>query len=214
MSSTCDRRRVVLRLVALVTIATGLVAGRSPEAGAHARISHVSPADGAVVEALPDSVSITFVAKPATVEGDPVMVYDPTGRRVDDGDARVGDDGQVLSVGLDGATGHLAGRYEILYRVASADTHVLTGRFGFTVTEAAAADEPVFVADAAPVERGRHLRGAGPTDLRPEILAVGVAAALAVTARRRTRRALPRPQPAGTPPFHPTRRVDGTQPDG
>ncbi len=214
MSSTCDRRRVVLRLVALATIVTSLVAGRSPEAGAHARISHVSPADGAVVEVLPDSVSITFVAKPATVEGDPVMVYDPMGRRVDDGDPQVGDDGQVLSVGLDGSPGHPAGRYEILYRVASADTHVLTGRFGFTVTEAAAADEPVFVADAAPVERRRHLRGAGPTDLRPEILATGVAAALAVTARRRTRRALPRSQAAVAPPLRPTGRGDGTQRDG
>lgn len=214
MSSTCDRRRVVIRLVALVTIATALMAGRSPEADAHARISHVSPADGAVVEALPDSVSITFVAKPATVEGDPVMVYDPTGRRVDDGDARIADDGQVLAVGLDGSAGHLAGRYEILYRVASADTHVLTGRVGFTVSEAADADEPAFVADAAPVERPRHLRGAGPADLRPEVLAVGVAAALAVTARRRTRRALARSRPAGTPPLYLTRRVDGIQPDG
>jgi methionine-rich copper-binding protein CopC len=213
MSSTCDHRRVVLRLVALAAIVTSIVAARSPEAGAHARVSQVTPAADAVVEALPDSVSITFVAKPATVEGDPVMVYDPMGRRIDDGEVRVADDGQVLSVGLDGSSGHLAGRYEVLYRVASADTHVLTGRFGFTVSEAAAADEPVFVTDAAPVERRRRLRGAGPADMRPEIVAMGTAAALAVTARRRTRRALARSQPAG-PPLRPTWRVDGTQRHG
>jgi len=214
MSSTHDRRRVVLRLVALATIVTSLVATRLPEAGAHARVSQVVPADGAVVDTLPGTVSITLVAKPATVEGDPVMVYDPVGRRIDDGEVRVTDDGRILSVGLDASPGHLAGRYEILYRVASADTHVIAGRFGFTVSETATADDVVVISGAAPVERRRHLRGAGPADMRPEIAALGVATVVALAVRRRSRRAQPRSQPAATPRLRPTGVVDGRWPDG
>src|SRR5690606_1963661 len=110
--------------------------------------------------------------------------------------------------------GHLAGRYEILYRVASADTHVIAGRFGFTVSETATADDVVVISGAAPVERRRHLRGAGPADMRPEIAALGVATVVALAVRRRSRRAQPRSQPAATPRLRPTGVVDGRWPDG
>lgn len=188
MRSSSDRRRgrwARATVAAVVTIVGGLVTGgglaaaRPSVAAAHTRITGTAPADASVVEAPPARVTVRLAAKPGTIEGDPLQVYDPAGRRVDLGDVRVDDAGDALSVGVAGGG---RGRYDVLYRIVSADSHVIAGSFGFTV--GAPGDR---VAAAVPVHRRLH-RG-GPADLRPQLLTAAVTGAvLAVGARRRVRR--------------------------
>jgi copper transport protein len=110
---------------------TGPGAGATVDGVAHARITGSEPADGAVVEQAPHEVALGVDAKPATVEGDPLQVYGPDGYRVDDGRISVGDEGRRIAVGLDPTRDRPAGRYEIVYRIVSADTHLIAGRLQF-----------------------------------------------------------------------------------
>jgi copper resistance protein C len=208
MTPTSPVLRVVVRLVAAVALLPGLGLALSAPAGAHAVVVGTAPADKTRVEHLPDRISIYLNAKPATVEGDPVSVYDPGGARIDDGDVRVEEDGQVLSVGVLQPGGPpVMGDYEVVYRIVSADSHLIAGRFGFHVhpheAEAAPAPAPAPTdpaapavdpaiataqAPAAPPDPGEPwLRRAGPLDVRPELaLGLVMAVAGAVAARRLT----------------------------
>ncbi|HZM31337.1 MAG TPA: copper resistance CopC family protein [Acidimicrobiales bacterium] len=189
MTPTSPVLRVVVRLAAAAALLPGLGLALSAPAGAHAVVVGTVPADKTRVEHLPDRITIYLNAKPATVEGDPVSIYDPGGTRIDDGDVRVEEDGQVLSVGVMQPGGPaVMGDYEVVYRIVSADSHLIVGRFGFHVHphEAEAAPAPAAPA-ASPDQRKHWLRRAGPLDVRPE-LALGLVMAVggAVAARRRT----------------------------
>jgi methionine-rich copper-binding protein CopC len=206
MTPTSPVLRVVVRLVAAVALLPGLALALAAPAGAHAVVVGTAPADKTRVEHLPDRIVIYLNAKPATVEGDPVSVYDPGGTRIDDGDVRVEEDGQVLSVGvLQPGGSPVMGDYEVVYRIVSADSHLIAGRFGFHVhphePEAAAGPSPAGPAPAAgdlaiataqtpaasPKEGEHWLRPAGPLDVRPELaLGLVMAVAGAVGARRLT----------------------------
>jgi methionine-rich copper-binding protein CopC len=193
MTPTSPVLRVVVRLVAAVALLPGLALSLAAPAGAHAVVVGTAPADKTRVEHLPDRISIYLNAKAATLEGDPVSVYDPGGVRIDDGDVRVEEGGQVLSVGVLQPGGPpVMGDYEVVYRIVSADSHLIAGRFGFHVhphePEAAAAPSPAGPGPAASPKEGEHwLRRAGPLDVRPE-LALGLVTAVAgaVAARRLT----------------------------
>lgn len=208
MTPTSPALRAVVRLAVAATLLLGLGLAHASQAGAHAVVVGTAPADATRVEALPDRISIFLNAKPATVEGDPVSVFDPTGARIDDGDVRVEEAGRVLSVGvLHQAEPPVMGDYEVVYRIVSADSHLVTGSFGFHVhpheAEGAPAPAPADPAAAppaaggpalatspapaggAPAEAEHWLRRAGPLDVRPE-LALGLVAVVvgAVAARR------------------------------
>jgi copper resistance protein C len=102
--------------------------------GAHARVTGTFPADGAVVEAPPARVTVFLAAKPATIEGDPIRVYGPTGARIDDGHFSVSviDHGDTaLSVGLPAEATRSAGDYHVAFRVISRDSHLVAGRISF-----------------------------------------------------------------------------------
>jgi copper resistance protein C len=108
--------------------------GATGAVGAHARVTGTFPADGAVVEAPPARVTVFLAAKPATIEGDPVRVYGPTGARIDDGRFSVSviDHGDTaLSVGLPAEATRSAGDYHVAFRVISRDSHLIAGRFDF-----------------------------------------------------------------------------------
>jgi methionine-rich copper-binding protein CopC len=108
--------------------------GATGAVGAHARVTGTFPADGAVVEAPPARVTVFLAAKPATIEGDPVRVYGPTGARIDDGRFSVSviDHGDTaLSVGLPLEGTRSAGDYHVAFRVISRDSHLIAGRFSF-----------------------------------------------------------------------------------
>jgi methionine-rich copper-binding protein CopC len=207
-----------IAVAALLTMA--VAAGRATPAAAHARVTGSAPAAGAVMTTPPTEVSLVLDAKPATVEGDPLQVFAPDGRRVDTGGATVSDDARTLTVPLDPGLALPAGEYQLLYRVVSADTHVIAGRLTFSAEHAAPAmattatasairpartpraDQPPSgqAADAPRLAPGR------PDDPRPRAVA-GVAAGLAVLGigwrllRRRSRRRFeadlaPPPMPA------------------
>jgi methionine-rich copper-binding protein CopC len=110
----------------------GLAAFAGQPAGAHARLVGSAPEDGSTVEVAPREVTIDLDAKPATVEGDPLQVYAPDGRRVDAGDARVERRGRTLTVGVDHDLSLPSGDYQIAYRVVSTDSHVIAGRLSFS----------------------------------------------------------------------------------
>jgi copper transport protein len=216
MTPTSPLLRVVVRLVAAAALLLGLGLATSPPAGAHAVVVGTVPADKTRVEALPDRISIYMNAKPATIEGDPVSVFDPNGARIDNGDVRVEEDGQVLSVGVVHASEHpVMGDYEVVYRIISADSHIVAGTFGFHVhpheepaaaapapsdttspagvpveaaIAAATAPEADATAAAGAVESEHWLRRSGPLDVRPElVLGVVVAVLAAIAARRMSR---------------------------
>jgi copper transport protein len=97
----------------------------------HAQLQSTAPARGAVVAHQPKIVSFTFGE---SVGGTPgaVRVYDSAGKRVDDGSAfHPGGDGPTLGVAL--KPGVPNGTYTATYRVVSADTHVVTGGFVFSI---------------------------------------------------------------------------------
>ena len=115
-----------------------------------------SPAAGEAVDQAPDEVGLVLTAKPATVEGDPLMVYGPDGRRVDTGPTHLSADRQTLTVALDTAHDLPAGDYQLAYRVISSDTHVIFGRVTFTALGARRRRRrrrPVPAAGPAPVRR-------------------------------------------------------------
>jgi methionine-rich copper-binding protein CopC len=97
---------------------------------AHAFLDHAVPAVGSAVHAPPSQVRLWF-----TLELEPafstVQVSDATGKRVDQGDARVdGTDATLLIVSVPALA---PGRYRVTWRVLSVDTHATAGDFSFNV---------------------------------------------------------------------------------
>jgi hypothetical protein len=113
-------------LLALALIAIGC------EVAAHARVKRANPAVGGVVSAAaaPSELQVWFTEKlePAlsTIE-----VVDQVGTRMDRGDARIDpDDHTELRVTLLPLP---PGRYRVIWRVVSIDTHFRSGSFPFRV---------------------------------------------------------------------------------
>jgi copper resistance protein C len=107
----------------LLTVASG-------HAGAHAFLDHAAPAVGSTVHGTPSEVSLWF-----TQELEPafstVKVVDGNGKQVDKQDKRVDRANRtVLQVSVPRLP---AGRYRVVWRVLSIDTHVTEGDFVFDV---------------------------------------------------------------------------------
>jgi copper transport protein len=118
--------------VVLVVFAVALFAPAA--ASAHARLEGTSPAQGAVVKQEPSAVVFTF---DEPVEGNfgAVRVYDARGDRVDLGDAfHPNDDGPKLGVHL--KPGLPDGSYTATYRVVSADGHIVSSGYVFSIGKA------------------------------------------------------------------------------
>jgi methionine-rich copper-binding protein CopC len=99
-------------------------------AAAHAFLDHARPAVGAVVAAAPDSVQLWFT-EPLEPAFSTVQVVGPSGERVDQGKPSVGgDDSTELRIGVRALA---PGRYKVIWRVLSVDSHVTNGDFSFTV---------------------------------------------------------------------------------
>ena len=124
-------RRVVA--TAGVLLALGGVGGAvvAPEASAHAVFEGSTPAASSTVAELPERLVVRVGKKSLTLEADPLRVFDPTGARIDMGDARVDDDGSAISVGL--RRSQLTGVFHIYYDIISADTHRLADHLEFSV---------------------------------------------------------------------------------
>jgi methionine-rich copper-binding protein CopC len=102
----------------------------SSEAGAHAFLDHAVPAVGSVIHGSPSQVSLWF-----TQELEPafstVKVLDRNGRQVDKQDKHVDRaNAGLLQVSVPQLP---AGRYRVVWRALSVDTHVTEGDFVFDV---------------------------------------------------------------------------------
>ena len=120
----------VLTAVLAATVVT-LIATAVP-ASAHDVLRSTNPADGAVVDRLPDRVVLTF-DEPALAIGTDVVVTGPAGP-VSDGQPQLVD-AEVRQPVRAGP----AGRYTVLWRVTSADGHPVSGTFAFTTQQGSAA---------------------------------------------------------------------------
>lgn len=149
----------VLRAAAVTLLAAlALLLGTAP-AFAHSRLISTDPVDGASLDSGPQQVSLTF-NESLTPGFNTVTVVGPDGLRYEAGDVVL--EGPTVSTGV--APLGPAGRYEIGYRVISADGHPVTGSVAFTLTTPgtgtgvappATADGPAAAADAAPALPGQ-----------------------------------------------------------
>ena len=148
----------VLRIVAATVLAAlAMLLGAAP-AFAHSRLISTDPTDGASLAAGPQRVSLTF-NESLTPGFNTLTVVGPDGLRYETGEVAL--DGPTVSIGV--APLGPAGRYEIGYRVISADGHPVTGNVAFTLTVAgtgtgvappATANNPAASGDAAPALPG------------------------------------------------------------
>jgi copper resistance protein C len=111
-------------------LAGGAAVAWAAAAHAHAFLDHARPPVGGTVGAPPAAVQLWFTERlePAFST---LQVLAPSGERVDQGGAQVGPDGTRLSVALKPLP---PGRYKVVWRVVSVDTHVTNGEFSFEVT--------------------------------------------------------------------------------
>ncbi|HWH19177.1 MAG TPA: copper resistance CopC family protein, partial [Solirubrobacterales bacterium] len=100
-------------------------------AGAHARLEGTSPPQGAVVKQEPTAVIFEF---DEPVEGNfgAVRVYDAAGERVDEGDA-FHPNGEGPKLGVHLKPGLPDGSYTATYRVVSADGHIVSSGYVFSI---------------------------------------------------------------------------------
>ena len=100
-------------------------------ASAHARLEGTSPPQGAVVKQEPSAVIFEF---DEPVEGNfgAVRVYDAAGERVDEGDA-FHPDGEGPRLGVHLKPGLPDGSYTATYRVVSADGHIVSSGYVFSI---------------------------------------------------------------------------------
>jgi copper transport protein len=128
-------RRRLLCLVAGALAGAALIA--PAQASAHATLEGTSPARGAVVPSQPGAVIFRF---DEPVEGNfgAVRVFDASGAEVDQSDAfHPNGDGPRLGVHLKSDLPD--GSYTATYRVVSADGHIVSGGFVFSIGKPGAA---------------------------------------------------------------------------
>jgi copper resistance protein C len=115
------------RLAALALV--GLTFGLALPASAHAQLLIANPPVGSSVSALPSRVSLTFDDNLINLGGssNQIQVIDPKGNHVEVGVSAV--NGPTLSVPLKPET--IVGKYEVTYRVISADGHPVSNSFPF-----------------------------------------------------------------------------------
>ncbi|MGQ7296732.1 copper resistance CopC family protein [Quadrisphaera sp. KR29] len=130
MSRAHGARRLLAAIAGLL-----LVVLPALPAQAHDRLVASSPADGAVLDAAPPSLVLTFSA-PALALGSRVVVTGPTGAVVSTGEPQYTDDTVVQALGGDLP----AGEYRVQWRVTSSDGHPVSGELAWTASAPAAGD--------------------------------------------------------------------------
>jgi len=127
-------RRSLAVLAALVTL---LFLVASP-ASAHTELTSSTPANGAVVNGPPSTISLTF-SEPPLAEGLAVQVAALDGPQVEVGKPTL--KGSTVTVTWP-ATAN-SGEYSISYRVVADDGHPVTGQIAFSITAATSSPSAV-----------------------------------------------------------------------
>lgn len=98
---------------------------------AHAFLDHAEPPVGCQIHAAPVVVKIWFTEKLESALSK-IQVFDGSGQEVDKRDVQADkSDPAILSVSLPTLR---PGKYKVVWRVVSVDTHVTTGNFTFEFT--------------------------------------------------------------------------------
>lgn len=121
-----------LRGLIVVPIAAATLLANTPSASAHAALESTNPAKSAVVNKATGQVSMIFGEEILVLKGknpNSVSVSDSKGKIVSTGLAIVS--GMKISESLKSPL--KAEKYTVKYRVVSADGHVVTGSYNFTV---------------------------------------------------------------------------------
>ncbi|WP_158544539.1 copper resistance protein CopC [Blastococcus sp. TBT05-19] len=129
-------RRAVLALLGAAASLLLLGIG-APPAAAHDGLVGSSPAAEGSLPTGPAAVELEFSAEPLPL-GTEVLVAGPDGGPVSEGPAEIRGTTVVQPL----TDGLAAGAYTVDWRSTSSDGHPLSGTFGFTVTEGAAAASP------------------------------------------------------------------------
>lgn len=151
------RRRARALLGAAVAASILVVApfALAAPASAHDELLSTDPADGSSLASAPDAVTLTF-GEDVVELGTAVVVVDAAGVKLADGPLVV--DGAVVTRPITAPT--VPGEVTVSYRVVSADGHPVTGRFSFTVAEAAS---PTPTESASESESAEPTESASPT---------------------------------------------------
>ena len=126
-----SRMRRSRRMLAATICGVGLVLGVAPAASAHATLEQTTPQQGSQVPVAPASVSLRF-SEAVGIGQRAIEVLDPSGHRVDRGAPRHAD-GDASTVAVDLGPSLPAASYTVVWRVASADSHPVSGTFSFGV---------------------------------------------------------------------------------
>lgn len=120
-------------LAVLATLCAYLL-GAAPPAAAHAVLTGSTPAAGAVVDAQPEDVVLTF-SEAVQLSDDSVRVLAPDGGRADTGETRErsGASGGEARYATPLRDGLADGTYTVAWQVVSADSHPISGAFTFSV---------------------------------------------------------------------------------
>ena len=121
-----------LRIAILASAVTFLPIFNSDSAFAHAALESTTPAKGAVVAQSIKKVVMQFGEELLVLEGkspNSIIVSDSHGKKVSTG--RVAISGTKISIALKAPLN--PGKYTVKYRVVSADGHVVSGSYSFTV---------------------------------------------------------------------------------
>jgi copper transport protein len=127
-------------------------------ASAHATLEGSSPQRGATVKEEPGEVVFRF-SEPVEGNFGAVRVYDAEGERVDEGDA-FHPDGEGPKLGVHLKPGLADGSYTATYRVVSADGHIVSGGYVFSIGKAGRAPEET-VAELVAAGSSGTLNGVG-----------------------------------------------------
>lgn len=138
------------RAVVVVLLAAAAMVGAAGPAFAHSRLEGSDPPDGAGLDAGPARVVLTF-DEDMPPGFDAVSVIGPDGKAWQDGEVTTS--GSTVSVAV--APLGPAGRYQVGYRVVSADGHPVEGSTSFTLTKAGPGTPPARPAPATAGHR-RH----------------------------------------------------------
>ncbi|HSB42398.1 MAG TPA: copper resistance CopC family protein [Methylomirabilota bacterium] len=120
----------MIRWRAVCGVAAAALLAAAPGAHAHAFLDRADPRVGSTVKVSPARVKLWFTERlePAYSTA---QVLDEAGRQVDGRDVRVDDSSHSLELSLP-ALG--PGRYRVIWRVLSVDTHVSSGDFTFRIS--------------------------------------------------------------------------------
>ena len=186
------RKAATALLAALVVLLATLASASA--ASAHDVVESTNPANGSTVASLPANLSITLDNTPGAL-GSSIQVKDASGKDWAQGSVQVVD--HVVTQQL--KAGGPAGKYTVLWRLVSSDSHPIEGTFSFTASGAAggasAGDGSAANTAAAPAQTTTAAPAAQPGAGFPWGIVVTIVvlvlavAALGILARRRLNRA-------------------------